>query len=128
MRGALLHVRVSGTEKAQLRRGRRRAWEDQANFVTDATNSRSEEGGLVSSLPCALGVGEATTHLEGAVERRAGPTTWEKERACAEATSQSPSPPPPGLDLSGKTGLRVPGIEWSCSSTLGAGPDVLRGG
>lgn len=99
MRGALLHVRVSGTEKAQLRRGRRRAWEDQANFVTDATNSRSEEGGLVSSLPCALGVGEATTHLEGEGEgeRRAGPTTWEKERDCAEATSQPPTPP--GLTL-----------------------------
>ena len=67
------HVRLSGTDRAQLRRGRRRAWEDQANFVTDATNSRSEEGGRVSSLPCALG--EATTHLEGSVEQRAGPTT-----------------------------------------------------
>lgn len=49
------HVRVSGTERAQRWRGRRRAWEDQANSVTDATNSRSEEGGPVSSLPCALG-------------------------------------------------------------------------
>lgn len=39
------HVRASGTERTPRRRGRRRAWEDQANSVTDATNSRSEEGG-----------------------------------------------------------------------------------
>jgi len=85
------HVRVSGTERAQQLRGRRRAWEDQANFVTDATNSRSEEGGTRVTITLRAG-GEATTHLEGAVERRAGPTTWEKEeRGCAEPTL----PPPP---------------------------------
>ena len=48
-------MRASGTERALRRRGRRRAWEDRANFVTDATNSPSEEGGRVSSLPCAPG-------------------------------------------------------------------------
>lgn len=49
------HMRASGTEKAQRRQGRRRAWEDRTNSVTDATNPRPVEGGRVSSLPCALG-------------------------------------------------------------------------
>lgn len=55
MRVGYPHVRASSIQRAQRRRGRRRAWEDRANFVTDATNSRSEEGGRVSSLPCAPG-------------------------------------------------------------------------
>lgn len=49
------HVRASGAERAQQRLGRRRAWEGRANFVTDATKSRLEEGGRVSSLPCEPG-------------------------------------------------------------------------
>lgn len=76
------HVRLTGTKRAQRRRARRRAWEDRANFVTDATKSLSEEGGRVSS-PCALR--EPITHLEGAGARRAGLPSGTEGRGRAEA-------------------------------------------
>jgi hypothetical protein len=73
MRGGLPSHESQWYGEARRLRGRRRAWEDRANSVTGATNLRAETGGCVSSLPCAPG--EATTHLEGAAERWAGPTT-----------------------------------------------------
>ena len=105
------HVRASGAERVQRRRGRRRAWEGRANFVTDATKSRLEEGGRVSSLPCEPG---RSYHSPGGGGGAEGGSyhLWDKGAWTSRSYQSSGWTLEESRDCASREGSQVDGLHW----------------